>query len=344
MKATIALALLLISLALAACRPRPTATAVITATSPSATPSSTPTAAPSPTNTLPPPTATATTPPTAMPTPTTTPTPTLAPLSQQILIENATTAGDGGDTHTFYLGRAMPSFILYMDGRLLVREWELFDDSNMNTRHYQETSLTPAEMCTLLQAVQATGFLTVEGGGGYTYAQEDPIYEFGDFNNFSEGGSFSVITVNGPVPRQVQVYDNYWPYVVAEVSAMSELLNQTATRATTLYEPERVVLWIEKGRPSWLSESVAAEPWPEGLPPLSQLVAGGGDDHRLLVEAGVGPLLAAVDNRMKHSIFLEAGEAYWVLVRQLLPHENPDEIPSHSGEPQPRPLPFDCPL
>ena len=353
MKANVALTLLLIGLALTACRPRPPATAAITAIPPSATPSSTPTAAPSPTHTLPPPTATsspqptatATPQPTATPTPAATPTPTLAPLSQQILIEDADDGGDGGDLSTFYGGRSMPRFILYMDGRLLVREWELFDDPHMNARHYQETTLTSTEMCALLQAVQATGFLTVEGGGGYTYAQDDPIYEFGDFSDFSEGAPFSFITVNGPAPRQVQVYAPYWPYVVAQVSAMRELLDQTATQATTLYEPERVVLWIEKGRPDWLTDSVADEPWPEGLlPPLSQLVVAAGDDHRLLVEDGVGPLLEAVDHRMKNSVFLEAGEAYWVLVRQLLPHETPDEIPSFIGEPQRRPLPFDCPL
>ncbi len=43
-------------------------------------------------------------------------------------------------------------------------------------------------------------------------------------------------------------------------------------------------------------------------------------------------------------VFLEAGEEDWVIVRQLLPHETPDEIPSFIGAPQLRPLPFDCPL
>lgn len=352
MKANIAFALLLISLALTACRPQPPAMAVITVAPPVATPSSTPTAAPSATNTLPPPTATPSPEPTATTTPeptatlrpTTTPTPTLVPMSQQILIEDAATGGDGGDIYTFYLGRSMPSFILYMDGRLLVLEGELVDDPDMDTKHYQETSLTPTEMCALLQAVQATGFLTVEGGRGYTYAQDDPIYEFGDFNDFSEGAPSSVITVNGPIPKQVRVYTPYWSYVVAEVSAMSELLSRQATRATTLYEPERVVLWIEKGRPAWLTESVVAEPWPEEQPPLSQLVVVAGDDHHLLVEEGVGPLLEAVDHQMKNSIFLEGGEEYWVIVRQLLPHENPDEIPSFTVDAQLLPLPFDCRL
>lgn len=338
------------SLALAACRPGPSSTAVITATLPIATPAGTPTAAPLPSNTLPPPTATPspqptnTATPTATLTPTPTATPTLAPLSQQILIEDAPTGGDGGDIYTFYLGRAMPSFILYMDGRLLVAEVEQGDDPDTATHHYNETSLTATEMCALLQAVQATGFLTVEGGSGFIYAQEDPIYEFGDFSDFSEGAPFEVITVNGPIPKQVQVYAPYWSYVVAEVDAMSALLRRYATRATSLYQPERVVLWIEKGRPPWLAESVAAEPWPEGLPPLSQLVAAAGDDHRLLVEDEVGPLLAAVDYRMRNSVFLEAGETYWVIVRQLLPHETPDDIPSFSGEPQQLPLPFDCSL
>jgi len=215
----------------------------------------------------------------------------------------------------------------------------------LNTVQYKEASLTSTEMCSLLQAVQATGFLAVEGGGTFiSDAAEDPIYEFGDFSNFGEGGSFDVITVNGPVPKQVAVYYSYWPFVVAEVNAMRQLLDQYSTRATILYQPQRAVLWIEKGRPPWLMENVAAEPWPEGLSPLSQLVLAAGDDHRLLVEDRVGPLLAGVDNKMKNSVFVEAGEEYWVIIRQLLPHETADEIPSFSGDPKLLPLPFDCQL
>ena len=324
-------------------------TAAITATPPRLTPVSTPTATPSPTSTLLPATATPSLEPTstATPEPTTTqtPTPTLVPLSQQILIEEAPTAGDGGDPYTFYLGRSMPDFILYMDGHLLVRDEELFDDHLLKTVQYKEAWLTSTEMCSLLQSVQATGFLTVEGGRTFiSYAAEDPIYEFGDFINFGEGGSFDVITVNGPVPKQVAIYYSYWPFVVAEVNAMRELLGQYLTKATALYQPERAVLRIEKGRPPWLAKTVVAEPWPEGLPPLSQLVLAAGDDHRLLVEDGVEPLLEAVNHRMKNSVFLEAGEEYWVIVRQLLPHETPDEIPSFRGDAQLLPLPFDCQL
>jgi hypothetical protein len=271
------------------------------------------------------------------------------PIGQQILIEHTTTPGDGGEPYTFFLGRAMPSFILYMDGRLLVQEGE--SSGYGSGYRYREGRLTPAEMCDLLSAVEETGFLDVIGGTfDYTYSSEDPIYDFGDFQNFSEGAPYSLITVNGPSPRQVVVYEPYWDYVTDEVKAMRDLLVQNSAKATDIYRPEQVMLWVYKGVPGvpewlaeWLDPDLVAQPWLEGLPSLSDLAAeqAGGYDGSL-VEEGFEPLLDILDYRMKDSLFVDSNEEYWVIARPLLPHETPDEFPKLTRSAQSLPLPFEC--
>lgn len=355
------LILLLVVLALAACgrlSPAPTSEAVAII-SPTLEPSAIPkTAGPmmrpppklSPTQPLPAPslTATATIPPTPTATQTSTPTvtqfPTAVPIERQILIEYTTTSGDGTPPQNFYLGVAMPSFILYMDGRLLVQVEESLGGSK--SRHYLEAKLTPPEMCALLDAVENTGFFDVIGGTGeYSYASEDPIYDFGDFQSFSEGAPYDLLIVNGPAPKYVQVYSPYWDYVATEVKAMRNLLREFSTKAIELYRPKQLVLWVEEGVPEWLDPSLASQPWLDGLPELSQLAgqqaqAGGYDGS--LVDHGFEPLLEVLEYGMKDSLFTEANKEYWVIARQLLPHETPDEFPKFSWSAQTLPLPFEC--
>lgn len=302
---------------------------------------------------LPPPTVTATATNSPTPTatqsstPTATPPPTAVPIEHQVLIEYTTTGGDGTPPNLFYRGVAMPGFILYMDGRLLVQVKESSGDSKSS--HYLEARLTPLEMCALLDSVESTGFFDVIGGGGitddYVYASEDPIYDFGYFQDFSEGAPYDLLIVNGPTPKYVQVYSRYWDYVVTEVRAMRSLLIEFSTQASDRYQPEQLMLWVEERVPERLEPALVPQPWPEGLPELSQLAAQqveAGGYVGSLVDDGFEPLLELLDYRMKDSIFVESNKEYWVIARQLLPHETPDEFPKYSWSAQELSLPFEC--
>lgn len=276
--------------------------------------------------------------------PTATSSPTAVPIEQQILIEYNIGSGDGTPPQLFFLGVAMPEFVLYMDGRLLVNIVEnSMKDSESNW--YLEARLTPSEMCALLDAVENTGFFDVTGGGGYSYEQEDPIYEFGDFQNFSDGAPYATFIVNGPIPKSVHIYTPYWDFVTEEVKAMRALLDQFSTRATERYQPEQLMLWVEEGVPEWFELVIASQPWPDDLPELSQLAAQQAQAEGyggFLINDGFEPLLELLDYRMKYGLFVEAGKEYLVVARQLLPHELPDEFPATNRDAQMLPLPFDC--
>lgn len=81
------------------------------------------------------------------------------------------------------------------------------------------------------------------------------------------------------------------------------------------------------------------------IPILSQLAAQqaqAGGYNGSLVDDGLEPLMEVLDYRMKESVFTEANKEYWVIARQLLPHETPDEFPRYSWSAQELPLPFEC--
>lgn len=265
-------------------------------------------------------------------------------MEQQILIEYTTTSGDGTPPQYFYFAVAMPRFILYVDGRLLVQIAD--PPGHGRSTYYLETKLTPSEMCALLDSVEDTGFFDVIGGTNeYTYAWEDPIYDFGDFQGFGEGAPYDLFIVNGPTPKFIMVGSQYWDYVANEVKALRNLLKEFSTRATDPYRPKQLVLWVEEGVPGWLDPTLVPQPWPEELPKLSQLAAqqaqAGGYDGSLVTNS-FEPLMEVLDYKMKESIFTEANKEYWVIARQLLPHETPDEFPKFSWDAQMLTLPFEC--
>lgn len=227
--------------------------------------------------------------------------------------------GDGADVYGEYLGSLLPNVILYTDGQLLsqARSW------------YQETTVSNAEMCAMLQEIAATGFLQVVDPGGND--PSSPIYQFDDTAQFSDGGPEYVIQVNGSPAVQVSVYEPYERYVLPSIRAAYDLFQHYTfqPREAAPYQSQRVIVWVELGRGTewaWRVPTYGDGPeptpeidsWPSDLPPLSDLLPDASGTPAYIQ----GPLaweFASLPKRF--GVYKDRDREYFVIVRPLLPHE-----------------------
>lgn len=294
---------------------------------PSPTPTNPPKQLPSPKNT---PTYTPTSLPSLTPTP-------VFPPTKPIFIAFGLFGGDGGSPYLDYLGRNTPSLILYTDGQMLIREGRFEHASEGYI--YQQGTLAPDEMCSLFLAIEKTGFFEVEANG--FQGDSDPIYEFDDSVQFSEGGPTYRIHISGPRPKKTYIYFTYVPYLIDEVRATYDLLSSYPLSDTTVYQPNQVVLWIEEDNGE---EEKEVQSWPDYLPPLLELITS--VDYATfegaVIQENVDSLLQLFDNRMTSMSFSEDGKQYRVIARPLLPHETPLSFIWWPHQVAEFPLPFEC--
>jgi|SRR5687768_14214951 len=123
--------------------------------------------------------------------------------TKEVLAQFGIFGGDAGWDYYAFIGGDMPKWILYTDGQLIVQK---ADNSGI---WFEETTLTVPQMCSFLSQIEKAGFFTLEVDNSSELEAgiptANPIYEFNDSTQFSEGGSNYVLQVNGPNPRQIRV-------------------------------------------------------------------------------------------------------------------------------------------
>src|SRR6266498_4220883 len=218
---------------------------------------------------------------TQKPTLTTQSTPTHAPIAtatftpwpaKEVLAQFGIFGGDGGWDYYAFIGGDMPKWILYTDGQFIIQKE---DNSGI---WFEATTLAIPQMCLFLSQVEKACFFTLEFDNSSAWEAgiptANPIYEFDDSTQFSEGGSSYVLQVNGPNPRQIDVYHSYVQYLVPEARQVFNLFNNYSPPSKlTEYQPQYMLLRIEAG----LGDSIYATPtpatqaWPADLPSLASL-------------------------------------------------------------------------
>jgi hypothetical protein len=350
MKTKTFVTVLLIAILLASCTPNvtsaPTKTAVSIATftpSPTLIPTQTPTKTPSPTFT-------------SQPSSTSTPKPkaTSTPLpTKEVLLQFGIFGGDGGQRTDYYFGRDTPKLILYTDGQLLIQKE---DD---NGKWFMETTLSVSQMCSFLSQVEKAGFYSLEFNNSSepAYPTDNPIYKFNDTAQFSEGGSYYVIQVNGPKPRQIYVYSHYVQYLIPEARRVFNLFNNYSPPSKlTDYQAQYMLLWIEKGPGDSIYSTPAPiqQTWYADLPSIDELendnieALAYPDDHtnqisQVLVEGEyIKPIFEVFGNRLAYKLFQTENSEYYVIPRPLLPHEPLYDISPFPQASKEFDLPFKC--
>jgi len=303
-------------------------------------------------------TSTATSKPSLTPRPTGThtlvPTATSTPwVTKDVLAQFGMFGGDGGWDYYAFIGGHMPKWILYTDGQLIIKKE---DDKGV---WFEETNLTTSQMCSFLSQVEKIGFfnLTFDDSSA---SQEgiptaNPVYKFDNTTQFSEGGSYYVLQVNGSKHRQLQFYSQYIQYLVPSANRVFNFFDNYSPSSNLIeYQAQYMLLRIEDG----VGESIYSTPTPntqiwsadlasldalkkenietEASPYFSSKVS-----QVLVIGEMVKPIFETFGNRLTYKLFQSGNQVYYVAARPLLPHET---LSDFSGFPQEEEidLPFKC--
>ncbi len=258
--------------------------------------------------------------------------------------------GDGGSPTDFYFGRDTPEWVLYTDGQLLFRK------SDENGDWFAETTLTVSQMCSLLTRIQRTGLFEVQGDGSLDTA--DPIYQFDNTTQYSDGAPVYMIQVNGRLHKLLNIYLRYVPYLIPEAKATFNLFSRYTTPAKLIpYQAKYALLWIEQGQGNLAYATPAPTPqaWPADLPSLERLAENNiqtssyvDESYELPVSQvlikgeDVQPILSLFDNHLTGKLFDTDNGEHYVIARPLLPHESPGTLSSYPYESVEFDLPFKC--
>lgn len=309
----------------------PSATATFTPTTEASSTPRPPTFTPSP----PTPTATFTPiPPTATVTPIALPLPPLGilpsvtpnyelPQTKQIFMMYGGFYGDGGSHTDAYFGRGTPTFALYEDGQLVIRQ------GDWGERQYFTATLTPAEVCELYNNIAATGFLEPPADEQY-FAQQDE----------SMGAGVLGIKVDH---LTYFFYGPSVPYLVPDLAEGWQVLeNYTSPQPLVLYDPTELVLWVEVVENVEKLNGAEILTWPADFPTLQTLHP---DPEINEVEAPaewVQPIFELFENTLQELYFQEGELVYRVITRPVLPHETPTDFDAHLRYSPEYVSPFNC--
>lgn len=293
---------------------------------------------------------------TPQPTSTKTPIPTATPSlwnTKTVLAQFGIFGGDGGWDHYAFIGRDMPKWILYTDGQFIVQK----EDSR--GVWFEETVLSNSQMCSFLSQIENTGFYTLAFDDSSALQAgiptANPIYNFDNTTQFSEGGPYYILQVNGSKHRLLNIYSQYIQYLVPDAKKVFNFFdNYSPPSNLTKYRAQYLLLRVEEG----LGYSIYSTPapntqnWSNDLPSLEKLreenikteasaYLSGGVSQVLITDEMVEPISNAFDNRLAYKLFQSEGKVYYVVARPLLPHET---INDFSGFPQEAEfeLPFSC--
>ena len=280
---------------------------------------------------------------TSIPTATFTPWPT-----KEVLAQFGVFGGDGGWEYFAFTGGNMSKWVLYTDGHFVVQKE---DNSGF---WFEQTTFTVPQMCSFLSQVEEAGFFNLafdnssESEMGIPTA--NPIYQFDNTTQFSEGGSQYVLQVNGSHSRQIIIYSSYVQYLVPEAYQVFNLFaNYSPPSQLTVYQPQYLLLRIEKGSDE--VNPAVMQAWPDDLASLEMLAtenvetaASAFDKHvsQVLVKnEQVKPIVEAFDDRFGYKSFQSGDQMYYVAARPFLPHETLNEF-SEFPEVNEFALPFRC--
>jgi hypothetical protein len=274
-------------------------------------------------------------------------------VTKDVLAQFGMFGGDGGWDYYAFIGGQTPKWILYTDGQFVIQR------EDAHGVWFEETHLATSQMCSFLSQVEKVGFFTLafddSSASQAGIPTANPVYKFDNTTQFSEGGPYYVLQVNGSKHRQLQIYSQYVQYLVPGANQVFNFFaNYSPPSNLTKYQAQFMLLRIEEG----LGESIYSTPtpnaqtWPTDLPSLDTLKKqnieteassyfSSNVSQALVTGEMVKPIFKAFGNRLAYRLFKNGEKVYYAAARPLLPHETLNDF---SGFPREEEfdLPFSC--
>jgi len=202
---------------------------------------------------------------------------------------------------------SLSSLVLYSDGQMIIPG-----------KIYRQKMLSTEEISLFFAQLEAKGFYSIE-----TNQKHDPtdhLYEFGDQYQRVQDGLYYCVLVNKGDMQDVCAREPFFKFLVPEMKSTLKFLDEYQPKDMTPYQPDRILLSIEAGRPSYYLEgSLPAEaiPWQEGLPSLETAT------HKILYaeKEEAKEIFALFDNKVSIKVFNQNGKEYTVEIKIILPHQ-----------------------
>lgn len=260
-------------------------------------------------------TTTATSSPTKTLQPTLTSSPTTTPLPayniKQVIFEYREA---GGHTEFFVFFdhyRPYTKIVMYDDGQMIIPG-----------AIYKQKTLSPNEIKQFFSNLEAMGFYSLESNQAHD--PTDKLYNFG--NNYVEVYDDIVycIIVNTEKSRQLCVHDAGIPYLIPKMKKILEYMNNYEPAEATTYYPDRILLYIQAGRPDYLPYKLPtyAIPWGAHLPSLEIPPSSTFNDKKIFVEGNAAKeIYLMFDSTNEGKVFMQNDKEYTVYIDIVLPHE-----------------------
>ncbi len=200
----------------------------------------------------------------------------------------------------FRYGRS--KLVLYSDGQLIIAGYP-----------YQQKMLTPDEMKQLLSRLDNLGFFRLHSNRKHDLTDE--LYSFGnDYHSSEYDSSFCVFGNEKDRQQNLCAYKPFLDYLVPEMKNVLQFLNKFHPEGLSVYNPDRVLLWIQKDNDGHVQSAL---PWPDSFPSLE------GSDRKLLYIDGEGARKISdfFGNTDTAKVIIQNSIEYTVRIQIVLPHE-----------------------
>ncbi|HND48053.1 MAG TPA: hypothetical protein PLL95_05795 [Anaerolineales bacterium] len=264
------------------------------------------------------PTALPTSTPTRTPLPTQTPSPTVTPILVTYPFKHVwfkyTVERPAEEANPLRLTEE-PLLVIYTDGTMIAART---GDPKVRTR-----VLNTKEVCDFLNRLDTFGFYTLEDS--HSTDETNPLYDFGTKYQAVDEGDFASLTVNRTDPKSVTFFEPYRKFFARPMRKIMEFVETYNPGALKAYEPDRLVVFVQRGRAEGTDEKVRVRDWTVNTFSLKDAA----DLPYTFLEGQVAVDVYALLAKYETHIYLENEIEYTVTMRLLFPHEvlNADSTP-----------------
>ena len=262
-------------------------------------PTSTPTPPPTPTFTQTPR-------PTQTPTLAATPTPVFATYPWKHVWFKYTMESPPEVTEQFGLTEE-PLLVIYTDGMMIAAR---SGDPKVRTK-----LLNTKEVCSFINRLDELGFNELEDSRSTEEA--NPLYDFGTKYQPVEEGDFASLTVYLTNPQSVNFFEPYRKFLARPMRRIMEFVETYNPGALKPYEPDRLIVFVQRGRAEGTDEKVRVRDWTVETFSLGNAA----DQPYTFLEGQAAVNVYNLLVKYETHIYLENEMEYTVTMRLLYPHE-----------------------